>query len=75
MDPSDLYIELAKIHILFYCSLVFRLAYVSSFRSMVPRPVGLWTLSLEKLLGFYGSNQPKNKYLNGSCSKCLINDS
>ena len=67
MDPSDLILELSKFTN--FASLTFRLVHVSSFGSMIPRPVGLWTLSLEKLLGFNGSNQSKGKYLGDPCNK------
>ena len=67
MDPSDLYIKLAKFHILFYYSLVFR--FNGSKASC------LVDIKLKEAPRIYYSNQPKNKHLNGSCSKHSINDS
>ena len=63
MDPSDLIIELSRYSLIILLTLAFRLVHVSSFQPMIPRPDGLWTLSLEKLLGSNDSNQPKNKHL------------
>ena len=75
MDPSDLYIKLAKFHIIFYYSLVFRLVYVSSLLSMSSKTSWLLDIKLKDASRIYCSNHPKNKLLNGSCSKCSINGS
>ena len=75
MDPSDLILELSILSYLFLLTLMFRLVHVSSFQSMIPRLDSLWALSLEKLLRFNDSNQPKNKHLDDPCSKCSTNDS